>query len=63
MATFTTGCLHATTSEHFLYGSYLSTCLTWVAPPGDIAPVSIVFKVIGTQKPPHLVKVVIEGVA
>ena len=55
-ATFTTGCLHPTTSEHFLSGSYLSTCLTWVDLPGDIAPVSIAFEVTGTRKPPHLVK-------
>ena len=56
IATPTTGCLHATTSEHFLSGSYISVCLTWVTLPGDIAPVSIAFKVIGTLKPPHLVK-------
>ena len=41
-ATSTTGCQHATTSEHFLSGSYLFACLKWVALPGDIAPVSII---------------------
>ena len=41
-ATSTTGCQLATTSEHFLSGSCLSSCLTWVALPGDIAPLSII---------------------
>ena len=31
-------------------------------PTGDIAPVSIAFKVIGTHKPPHYVKIVIKVV-
>ena len=62
IAPFTTGSLHATTSDHFWSGSYLSACLGRVALPGDKALASIAFEVIAIRKQPHLDKVVIKGI-
>ena len=56
IATFTTDCLLTTISDH------LFACLAWVVLPGNNTPVSIVFEVIRTRKPPHLTKVEMTGI-